>query len=124
MCHTISRRSPAGAAAKLLNKDEARRIAANIAKLPEPTERAANRPCVGHHQKYESVCLLQRRYRVDGAFLPKCSGSSSRPFDHPIIRASGAQTAAVPQVSTLELLPLCLRAIHCGLRTASVMRNE
>jgi len=48
------------------------------------SERAANRPCVGNHQKYESVCLLQRRYRVDGAFLPKCSGSLSRPFDHPI----------------------------------------
>ena len=52
--------------------------------------RAANRPCVSHHQKYESnsklfVRLLVRGYRIDGAFLPKMRwvGQVRRPFDHP-----------------------------------------
>jgi hypothetical protein len=35
MCKTIFENEPGRAAAKLLTKDEARRIAANIAKLPE-----------------------------------------------------------------------------------------
>ncbi len=32
---SITRKSPAGASAKMLSRDEARRIAVNIAKLPE-----------------------------------------------------------------------------------------
>ena len=101
---------------------EAQRIAANIAKLPEPGERAANRPCVGHHQKYQSVCLLQRRDGVDGAFLPKCSGSLSRPFDHPITaehRVRGRR-----QCHRCAGAAAALPSRHMRLRTASAMRNE
>jgi hypothetical protein len=29
--------------------------------------------------RYQTVCLLHRGYRVDGAFLPKCSGPGSSP---------------------------------------------
>jgi hypothetical protein len=89
----------------------------------------ANRPCVGHHQKYESdtklfVCLLLRGYRIDGAFLSKCGGPgrSPGPSPHPITPASGARTAAVPQVRWS-----CRRSAFAprrGLRTAVVMRNE
>jgi hypothetical protein len=74
--------------------------------------------------RYQTVCLLHRGYRVDGAFLPKCSGPGSSPPalcapDNSSIGCADGGSAT----GALELPPLCLRAT-LRLRTASVMRNE
>src|SRR5215471_2979271 len=53
---------------------------------------------------YNAVTALTERFCQNVVGHPP----GLRPPDN--FRASGAQTAAVPQVSTLELPPLCLRA--------------
>ena len=94
-----------------MTRDAGRQTLLYRSSLEQHEFRAANRPCVGHHQKYEFFRLLHRRYRLDGAFLAKCSGSGSspRPVVHPTTAASGARAAAVA-TGALELPPLYLRA--------------
>ena len=84
-------------------KRSARRIALNVAKLPDLLRKArsadlgTSKPSRG--TSLRSICLLRRGYRVDGAFLSKCGGSDPspralRPPDNP---AWGARTAAALQ---------------------------
>jgi hypothetical protein len=73
--------------------------------------------------KIRILPFVQRRYRLNEAFLPKCSGSGLSP---PVLRPPDNSSIGCGQRQyhgALELPPLYLRA-HCGLRTASVMRNE
>ena len=64
--------------------------------------------------RYQIGCLLQRGYRVDGAFLPECNGSGPsppalRPPDNSSIGCADGGSAT----GALELPPLYLRA-SCG----------
>ena len=85
----------------------------------------ANRPCVGHHQKYEFFRLLQPCYRVNEVFLPKCSGSGLSP---PVLRLpDNSQHRVRARRQLPQVRWSCRRFVFappCGLRTASVMRNE
>ena len=107
-----------------MTRDAGRQTLLYRSSLEQHEFRAANRPCVGHHQKYEFFRLLQRCYRVDGAFLAKCSGAgpSPRPFAYPITPASGARGRQYHRCAGAAAASAF--APHRGLRTASVMRNE
>jgi hypothetical protein len=72
--------------------------------------------------------LLRRGYRVDGAFLPKCGGSTHRPFAHPIAKHRGDGRwrchgcAALPLLCFLRHIaaqvPLCLWATNNLINTS------